>query len=114
MATGIWKMRQLPTRQELHFGDRVMRCFTQRPASVNDMLLDALGRNPAGEALVVEDERLTWRALHEQVMRCAAGLAQLGVQAGDRVAMLVGNGSEFIIATFAASALGAVIVPMST
>ena len=114
MATGIWKMRQLPTRHELHFGDRVMRCFTQRPASIAEMLLDALARNPAGEALVVGDERLTWRDLHERVMRCAAGLAQLGVEKGDRVAMLVGNGSEFVIVNLAVPALGAIIVPMST
>src|SRR5215510_13941036 len=110
MATGIWKVRQLPTRHELHFGDRVMRCFSERPASVNQMLLDAVSRNPAGEALVVGEERLTWRALHERVMRCAAGLAQLGVQKGDRVAILVGNKSEFVILNLAIPAVGAIMV----
>ncbi|TMH36929.1 MAG: long-chain fatty acid--CoA ligase [Betaproteobacteria bacterium] len=107
-------MRELPTRQELHFGDRVMRCFTQRPTSVGQMLLDAVARNPAGEALVVDDERLTWRELHEKVMRCAAGLAKLGVEKGDRVALLVGNNSEFVILNLAIPALGAIMVPMST
>jgi len=114
MPTGIWRMRELPTRQELHFGDRVMRCFTQRPTSVGQMLLDAVARNPAGEALVVDDERLTWRELHEKVMRCAAGLAKLGVEKGDRVALLVGNNSEFVILNLAIPALGAIMVPMST
>ena len=114
MPTGIWKMRELPTRHELHFGDRVMRCFVGRPASINQMLLDALARNPTGEALVVEDERLTWRELHEKVMRCAAGLAKLGVEKGDRVALLVGNNSEFVILNLAIPALGAIMVPMST
>ena len=114
MATGIWKMRELPTRHELHFGDRVMQCFAQRPGSVGEMLLDALAKNPDGEALVVGDERLTWRELHEKVMRCAAGLAKLGVEKGDRVALLVGNGSEFMILNLAIPTLGALMVPMST
>ena len=114
MSTGIWRMRELPTRHELHFGDRVMRCFSERPASVGQMLLDAVGRNPAGEALVVEDERLTWRELHETVMRCAAGLSKLGVEKGDRVALLVGNNSEFVILNLAIPVLGAIVVPMST
>jgi acyl-CoA synthetase (AMP-forming)/AMP-acid ligase II len=114
MPTGIWTMRGLPLRRELHFGDRVMRCFAQRPASVDAMLRDAVAANPDGEALVAGDERLTWHALHERVTRCAAGFAELGVQPGDRVALLVGNGAEFVIATLATSALGAIVVPMST
>ena len=114
MASRIWKMRQLPTRHELHFGDRVTRCFSERPASVNQMLIDAVNRNPNGEALVDGEERLTWRELQGRVMRCAAGLAQLGVKAGDRVALLVGNGSEFVILNLAVPALGAIMVPVST
>jgi O-succinylbenzoic acid--CoA ligase len=114
MAAGLWKMRELPMCHELHFGDRVMRCFTQRPASVYEMLHDALERNPTGEALVAGDERLTWREFHERVMRCAAGLAKLGVAKGDRVALLVANGSEFVILNLAIPALGAIMVPMST
>lgn len=113
MAARIWKMRELPMRHELHFG-RVMRCFAQRPASVNDMLLDAVAANANREALVVGEERLTWKALYDRVMRCAAGLAQLGVTKGDRVATLVGNGSEFVVLSLAIPAAGAIMVPMST
>ena len=44
-------------------------------------------------------------------MRCAAGLAKLGVEKGDRVALLVGNNSEFVILNLAIPALGAIMVP---
>src|SRR4029453_18937405 len=114
MAAGIWKRRELPTRHELHFGDRIMRCFTQRPASVYEMLHDAVNTNAEGEALVVDEVRLIWREFHERVMCCAAGLAKLGVTKGDRVALLVGNGTEFVILNLAIPALGAIMVPMST
>jgi acyl-CoA synthetase (AMP-forming)/AMP-acid ligase II len=91
-----------------------MECFAQRPGSVGEMLLDAVAKNRDGEALVVGDERLTWRALHDQVMRCAGRLARLGVEKGDRVALLVGNTSEFVLLNLAIPALGAIMVPMST
>lgn len=59
MATRVWTVRELPRRRELHFGDRVIECFAQRPASVNAMLLDALARNPDG--------KIRKRALREQL-----------------------------------------------
>jgi len=100
-------------RGEKHFGDRVVRCYAARPKSVYAMLADAVQRHGAGEALVFADERLTWRALEGRVLRTAAGLAARGIRAGDRVALLLGNRSEFVITLFAASRLGAITVPLN-
>jgi O-succinylbenzoic acid--CoA ligase len=41
-------------------------------------------------------------------------LQSLGVQAGDRVALLMGNSAGFVLATHAVLQLGAVLVPIST
>src|SRR3972149_6731074 len=51
----------------------------------------------------------TWPAT-----RLEAGLTQRGIGAGDRVAMLIGNRSEFVITLFAIARLGAIAVPLST
>jgi long-chain acyl-CoA synthetase len=101
------------TRLESHYGDRVMRCFAQRPASVYAMLLEAVQRNPDGDALVCADARITYRGLAEQSSRLAAGLAARGIAAGDRVAMLLGNCNEFVVTLFAIARLGAIAVPLS-
>ncbi len=100
-------------RQELHHGDRVVTCFAERPASLHQMLEGAVQRNPDGDALVCGDTRLTYRQLLEQSSRIAAGLAAHGVGAGDRVALLLGNRIEFVLALFAATRLGAITVPIS-
>ncbi|HEX3210590.1 MAG TPA: class I adenylate-forming enzyme family protein [Geminicoccaceae bacterium] len=102
-----------PIREELHFGDRRVRCFINRPAGVPAMLASALERNPDGEALVAGDLRLSYRQLAGQVGRTAAALAALGVGPGDRVALLLGNRPEFLIVLLATLDLGAIVVPIS-
>ncbi len=102
-----------PMRDEVHFGDRRVRCFAERPASVPAIFEAALERNPDGEALVAGDLRLCYRDLRGLVLRTAAGFAALGVRAGDRVAMLLGNRSEFLSTLLAAQRIGAIAVPLS-
>ena len=101
-------------RLEAHFGDRVVRCFAERPASMHALLANAVARNAAGIALVCGEERITWQGLSELSVRLAAGLAQRGIKAGDRIAMLIGNRTEFVTTLFAAAYLGAIAVPLST
>ena len=101
------------TRDEAHYGDRVVACFVERPRSVHALLAEAVQRNPDGDALVCGAERLTYRELLDQSARLAAGLAARGVGRGDRVALLLGNRVEFVTTLFAAVRLGAIAVPIS-
>ena len=101
------------TRLEAHYGDRVVRCFVERPHSLYSLLADAAARYPDGIALVCGDERITWQGLRDLSARLAAGLAQRGIGAGDRVALLIGNRTEFVTTLFAAAHLGAITVPLS-
>jgi len=104
----------VPTmRAEQHFGDRVVRCFAPRPKSMYALLAEATAANPAGEAIVCGEERLTYRSFGRLVDGWAAALAALGVGRGDRVALLLGNGIAFPAALFATQRLGAVAVPIS-
>ena len=100
-------------RLEQHYGDRVVRCFTDRPHSMHALLANAAARYSQREAIVCGEERLNWQQLFDQSARLAAGLAQRGIAAGDRVAMLIGNRSEFVTVLFAIAHLGAIAVPIS-
>ena len=112
--TGPWGNAMSAMRKEVHFGRRVTRCFSRRPAHVAEMLLMALAARPDAEALVVGSLRLSWRGLHHAVIRCAGGLKDCGINPGDRVALFMDNCAEFVIALHACAWLGAVAVPISS
>ncbi len=112
-SMNTWQDIWPPLRHEAHYGDRVVRCFRDRPASVHAMLLEAVQRNPDGDALVCADERLTYRELLAESGRVAAGLVACGIRPGDRVALLLGNRIEFVVTLFAAVRIGAIAVPIS-
>lgn len=103
-----------PRRRELHYGDRLVSCFLQRWPHLWAMIEDAARRNPRGEAVICGQRRCSWADLVREVSGLSACWAAQGVRAGDRVAILVGNRPEFIIALYAAFRLGAVAVPLST
>jgi acyl-CoA synthetase (AMP-forming)/AMP-acid ligase II len=103
-----------PIRHELHFRDRLVRCFVERPRSLYSLLETAVARNPQALALIDGDIRLTYRELAGQAARLAGGLAARGVRPGDRVALLIGNRPEFLITICAVVRLGALAVPLGT
>jgi acyl-CoA synthetase (AMP-forming)/AMP-acid ligase II len=56
---------------------------------------------------------LTYGQLHDQVRRAASGLAALGVNKGDVVALGAPNSPEFAVAFFAIVRLGAIVTPVN-
>jgi acyl-CoA synthetase (AMP-forming)/AMP-acid ligase II len=110
-----WSQYSIPAmRLEARFGDRVVPAFCERPNSIWAMIADAASANPDGEALVCGDRRMTWREVARQSRQIAAGFRKLGLQSGDRVALLVGNRIEFVLAISGAAYLGLVTVLLST
>lgn len=101
-------------RTETHFGDRVLRCFVDRPLSLYAMLEHAVARYPDREALACGDQRWTYLQLNAEVDRIAAGFAEQGLRAGERVVMLIGNRLEFVSVLFALQKIGAIAVPVGT
>jgi len=109
-----WTLASLPgSRREAHYGDRVISCFTDRPANLCRMLDAPVAANPQGEALVCGNDRLSWKDIDVQTAVIAGALAERGIAAGDRIALLVGNRKEFVLALFAILRLGAIAVPLS-
>ena len=76
-------------------------------------LLFAAERTPDAEALVAGDTRLTYAQLRSRAARIAAGLAERGLGAGDRVACVLRNEGETVELYWGAQWLGACLVPLS-
>jgi fatty-acyl-CoA synthase len=68
----------------------------------------------ACEALVTDNARLTYAALHAEVRRTAGGMRALGFGKGDHVAILMGNDEKWLSLFYAAASIGAVTVPVNT
>jgi long-chain acyl-CoA synthetase len=110
-----WSSYSIPDmRLEARFGDRVVPVFSNRPNSIWAMIAEAAARNPDGEALVFGATRMTWREVEQQSATVAAGMRRIGLRSGDRVALLLGNRLEFVLAVLAASHLGAITVLLGT
>jgi long-chain acyl-CoA synthetase len=65
-------------------------------------------------ALSIGGKRLTFSELHSRVERIAAALSQRGLRTGDRLAVLLPNGPEYIELVYACSRLGVIVVPLNT
>ncbi len=65
--------------------------------------------------LAVRCEREQWSfvELNQHVTRLARQLAMLGVQEGDRVALLAANGLAYVATVHALTRLGAILVPLN-
>ncbi len=63
--------------------------------------------------LVAGDRAWTFEEVASAADAMAAGLHQLGVEPGDRMAIDLPNWPEFVISVFAAARLGAIIVPLN-
>jgi long-chain acyl-CoA synthetase len=67
----------------------------------------------AKTALLCDDRKLTWAELDAFAAGFARNLSSQGVTAGDRVALLLPNGGEFVVAFLAILKLGATPAPLN-
>ena len=95
-------------------GDGIGR-YVDRPASLVHLLRKSVERDAAACALVeVGGGSLTYGELWERAARVAGGLRASGIKRGDRVAIRLANGIEWVLAFFGAQLAGAVVVPVNT
>ncbi len=78
-----------------------------------DILYQSALRWPEREAIVYGERRYTYRQWNERVNGVAAGLANLGITKGDRVATFAFNSEALVTTAFALQKLGAVYVPVN-
>jgi fatty-acyl-CoA synthase len=82
--------------------------------SLGDQLDKTSEKFPKNIAVVFGEQRLSYTRLREEVEKLAKGLLGLGVQKGDKVALWLSNGPEFIYSMFAIAKVGALMVPLNT
>lgn len=85
-----------------------------QPRTVPGVLDRVSGEFSDHEALVTEDRTLTYAELRAEVRRAAAAMIDLGVNAGDRVAIWSPNTWHWVVACLATHYAGAVVVPLNT
>lgn len=84
-----------------------------RGRSVAEVLSIRAAEAPDHPMVVLGDRRLTYGQVEAKADALAAALYELGIEAGDRIALNLPNWPEFIVAMFAAAKLGAIIVPLN-
>ncbi|OAL67188.1 AMP-binding enzyme [Trichophyton rubrum] len=83
--------------------------------TVGDYFADTVKKYGERTAVISrhQGQRVTYKELDQRSNSLARGLASTGVKKGDRVAVSLGNGLEYAIATYALFKLGAVLVPLN-
>jgi long-chain acyl-CoA synthetase len=81
--------------------------------NVADLVRNAAADYPAKDAVVFQGRTISFTELDERVGLAAAALADLGVQTGDRVALLAGNVPEFVYALYGTMRAGGVACPLN-
>ncbi|WP_094288055.1 3-((3aS,4S,7aS)-7a-methyl-1,5-dioxo-octahydro-1H-inden-4-yl)propanoate--CoA ligase FadD3 [Mycobacterium lehmannii] len=78
---------------------------------VLDHIADRFADHPA---LMTEDRTFTFAQLRDEVRRAAAAMIDLGINAGDRVAIWSPNTWHWVVACLATHYAGGVVVPLNT
>ncbi|MCZ2859329.1 AMP-binding protein [Blastococcus sp. VKM Ac-2987] len=88
--------------------------MSEAGTSLAALVRAAAQRDPGAPAVVAGDRRLTWGELDVAVDRAAAGYADRGLSPGERVAVQLPNGLDWLRAVLGALRAGLVVVPVNT
>jgi long-chain acyl-CoA synthetase len=87
---------------------------TEAGSSLSSLVRAAARARPDASAVVSGQQRLSWSELDMAVDRAAAGFAAQGLAPGDRVAVQLPNGLDWVLAAVGALRAGLVVVPVNT
>ncbi|MGH8057779.1 MAG: AMP-binding protein, partial [Candidatus Entotheonellia bacterium] len=96
-----------------HYEPEVLPSLTYPPVPMHRLLEQTAERYPRRPATVFFGAKLTYRALDETANRFAHALLGLGLQRGSRVALLLPNCPQFVIAFYGALKAGAVVTAIN-
>lgn len=82
-------------------------------ANIAQLLHATADRAPEAIGVVDGDTHLTWAQLDTAVSSLASGLLKRGLRSGERIAVISGNSSDFVIAMYAAWRAGLIAVPLN-
>ncbi|HTQ34417.1 MAG TPA: AMP-binding protein [Stellaceae bacterium] len=85
-----------------------------RSRTLGDLLDEIALAAPRAEAVVFRETRLDYAALKARADEFARALLAIGADQGDRVALLITNRPEWLVAAFGAAKIGAIVTAIST
>ncbi len=89
--------------------------YLDRPLSLVHLLRASVDRDARATAIaMVDGPSLSYGELWERAARVAGGLRRMGIDRGDRVALRLPNGIDWVLAFFGAQLAAAVTVPVNT
>ena len=86
--------------------------YRHAPPSLREVWLSTVAHGD-NDYLIYQDERISYGEAHAQVAALAAALAAGGIGPGDRVAIAMRNYPEWMLAYWAVTSMGAVVVGMN-
>ena len=96
-----------------HYEGHVPPSLTYPEVPIDRFLSNTVDRHPDHVAMSFNEVHFTYKALNERVNRFAHALLKLGVEKGDRIALLLVNSPTYVFAFFAVMKLGAVVVNLN-
>src|SRR3972149_7260929 len=78
-----------------------------------EMLATVTKQNAGRTAIVDGGRAVSYAVLEKRIASLAAKLCGMGVSQGDRIAILLPNGLDFVRSYFAIVTLGAIVVPLN-
>lgn len=82
--------------------------------NLRDLWAEKAARNGERPFLLFRDERVSYAQMHARSNSVANALWAEGVRKGDKVAVMLGNGPEFLYVWFGLAKIGAIMVPINT
>jgi len=94
-----------------HYDPGVPATLSYPDVTLHALLDDAAESYPDAVATIFFNAKRTYKSISDEAWRFANGLRKLGVKKGDRVAILLPNTPQFVVAFFGALRAGATVVP---
>lgn len=83
------------------------------PATLAEIVSDYARRNGAKPAIIFQDQPISYADLDASIERAANGLAARGIGHRDRVAIMLPNIPQFVVAYYAVARVGGTVVPIN-
>src|SRR5579884_305711 len=78
----------------------------QSHQTLAELVADVAAADPRRTAIIFQDQPIGYGSLNAQIERAADGLVAQGIRRGDRVALMLPNVPEFVVAYYAVLRLG--------
>ncbi|MNF58949.1 Long-chain-fatty-acid--CoA ligase [compost metagenome] len=110
---GQWAVPKHVNGTEIN-SDHAYRAYERRPQNYDAIIRRSAALYPDREAVICGERRVTWAAFDGMIQRTAYGYIDAGVKPQDRIAVMLDNRLEYLVAMLAAIRAGAIAIPLGT